>query len=1123
MAVIIETLNPFEPFNAQKTIVESGCTIRQWVQRKFPDTGEFPIATICMVNGRPLKREEWDYAMEKDDVVNFVSLPEGELALIIIAVVISVAAVAVSLLMPIPGPNTPGEHPESDPVFSTKGQTNSIRLGEPIEVHYGRNRVYPSLASRPYFEYRNNDQFQFSLFCIGQGEYTIDQIQIGDTAIENFQEVEFEIVPPASKVSLFPTNVFTSPEAGGQELFGTNEDEYVAPGWVGPFPTNEAGTQATQIQLDFVMPKGLYFLTSKGKLQTRTIQIQAQAREINDLGDPIGAWRNLFVEKKTETFTATKLESSSDLETFVTWEWVKDDVVFSELDSGDPAPGTVTTTYSDGNNDDDPTDRAGVVKTVETILTNTEYFEISGATTTPQRRTFRTEVKLGRYEVRVRRTNIKHLSHKDGHDVIWEAMRAFIDVEQVWGNVTLLAVIIRATNNLNSQTQQRFNVICTRMLAIRDTGGFLPEVQATRSIIWAFVDCFRNVYGGRIFSDAFFDWATLESLDDFYTSRGEFFDWTFRDPITVWEAAKAIARVGRAVPLLPGSQISIKRDGPLDIPVALFNQDNIIEGTFQWEIKLWDLDEHDSLQVEYTDPDTGYKQEQVICALPGDTQDNPRNVRFPGIQDRTHAYREGLYTLATERHLRENVSFETGLEGYLPSFGDLIAVVHDVPKWGQGGYVVHAVKGSSGTYHLWLSEPVEFISGQSHQVFLRGKTGNTIGPLDALETNNLQQIQINSSEDIDFLLGGENEPMLFLFGVANDVTKYLKVIRVEPQGGERIRITGVNDSAIIHSFDDLVPAPIGQRNVPPETPALPTVSGLEITQIDGPLKIVQVSWNASFGAQQYVVQTSHDNENWEEKALTTRTSVQFQTRPGTLYVRVAALNEGQGPWSTASIEVGFLSGINISSPWGNETSWTVSWSEVLDSRGYQVRVHDNSASNPVLKSTTNLGVSSRSFTYDLDDAQLDGNVVREMMVEVDALFEDDTTGNLEVSGSPVQEDLSNPIPSPPTNPSHTFITEDSTGARYRLDWTVPQENDLIRVKVWLSASTGFDPAVLAPEYEETVSAAGHENIPAQVEVSIPLDSSGAHSEHYWRVAVFDVWGNEITTNITAEQVIPAYP
>lgn len=1044
MAIITETPNPFEPLTGMKKHVHpGGVTIRGWLEMTYPGFEEFKVPTICIRNGNPILRKDWDQEIKKDDIVNFVAVV-GDVATIIIAVIVIIAAIVLALVL---RPPTPGVLPASDPVFSVKGQQNEIRLGEPIEVNYGRNRIYPSFASRPFYRYQDNDQFQFSLFCLGQGIYDIEAIQIGDTAIADYQEVTYEVLPPGEQTTLFHTNVYTAVEVNGQTLYMFDEANYPIPdGWVGPFPANPSGTEIFRIELDVTFPKGIFFANKKGKLESITVTFQFERRLIDDAGAPLGDWEPLIT----------------------------------------------------------PT----VVK----------------ATTTPQRTTYSIDVDPGRYEVRGRRVTRADIDATHQSELSWEGLRGFVlGDEPDYGDVTLLAVKIRATSNLNANTQKRFNVIATRKLPIRESGGGFSEPVATRSIIWAFVDVFRNSkYGGRITDESFFDWDALEVLDALYEDRNEHFDWTFRDPLTIWEAAKTIARVGRATPMLVGSLITMKRDGPLELPVALFNPDNIVKGTFEWQVKLWEPNEFDSISVEYTDPSTGYLQEQVLTTLPGGTTDNPQDVRIPGIQDRNHAYHEGLYILASDRYLRENISFETGMEGFLPSFGDLIAVAHDVPQWGQSGYIL-GVEQVGDVYTLSVSEPLIFQDGFTYQILLRGRQAEVIGPITATATDDPKKVTITLDEEVDFLLGGQTEPMLFLFGKTGQITKYGRVVKIEPQGGERIRITMVNDAPVIHSFDSLEAPALVNPSLPPLPPDLPVISDLFLSRLEDPVLTIQASWPAAFGALSYIVQTSEDGENWQLRAETTRPSIQLPVRPGRIYVRVAAINLGQGPWIQRDISVGLVFGLAVATPWTIE--WTATWWENVNIDAYLIKIYDNTESTPVLKRTVQQ--EERGFTYTYDMAVEDDNVVREMLVTVDAMVIQDiiTPGPPIADGAPSSQEISNPIPEAPSNLRYEVLGFIGDNVSVRLSWDYPVEdsslgNELIRVKVWVSDTDGFDPEVVAPIFDYSMPAPDDSaGLPDFYETDIPLESGEIFADHYWRMAVYDVWGNELTSNMTTQRTI----
>ena len=84
-----------------------------------------------------------------------------------------------------------GSSPAPSPTYALSAQGNQARLGQPIPVLYGRHLIYPDIATQPYQEYLNNEQYLYQLHVIGQGEYDLEQLRIEDTPITSFEEVSY--------------------------------------------------------------------------------------------------------------------------------------------------------------------------------------------------------------------------------------------------------------------------------------------------------------------------------------------------------------------------------------------------------------------------------------------------------------------------------------------------------------------------------------------------------------------------------------------------------------------------------------------------------------------------------------------------------------------------------------------------------------------------------------------------------------------------------------------------------------------------------------------------------------------------------------------------------------------
>lgn len=264
---------------------EPGLTLREWLlKRHGQDFVDFQVPTVCNINGKWVLREDWDTRRTKaGDLVQFLTAPGYEMIFyVIVLIVVMVAAI---MLMPVP--KAPGQPPAADPVWKLSGQYNRNRPGEPIEVAYGRCRLWPSYAHRPFTRFEDHKQIQFVLICLGNGYFDIDEIRIEDTPIGNFPEIEHQLLEPGDTLTLFPDNVITVAEIGGIELFAPDQDDYPVDGWFGPFTVNPAGSLANIIEIDLVCPGGLYF-NNDGVYSNIDAMFTFEAREIDDDGAPVG-------------------------------------------------------------------------------------------------------------------------------------------------------------------------------------------------------------------------------------------------------------------------------------------------------------------------------------------------------------------------------------------------------------------------------------------------------------------------------------------------------------------------------------------------------------------------------------------------------------------------------------------------------------------------------------------------------------------------------------------------------------------------------------------------------------------------------------------------------------------
>jgi hypothetical protein len=94
----------------------------------------------------------------------------------------------------IPPPKTPVPKQETTPQsYTVSGTANAAAPFSPIPKIYGTRRIFPQYAASPYNELVGFDQYLRMLFLPGYGPLDISQIKIGDTAIEDYEDVEWEL------------------------------------------------------------------------------------------------------------------------------------------------------------------------------------------------------------------------------------------------------------------------------------------------------------------------------------------------------------------------------------------------------------------------------------------------------------------------------------------------------------------------------------------------------------------------------------------------------------------------------------------------------------------------------------------------------------------------------------------------------------------------------------------------------------------------------------------------------------------------------------------------------------------------------------------------------------------
>lgn len=615
-------------------------------------------------------------------------------------------------------------------------------------------------------------------------------------------------------------------------------------------------------------------------------------------------------------------------------------------DDGDMQPHSITLSIVGERIDDDgfPTGEA-----VELAHPTFTY-----ATKTPQRVTVPGYVPDGRWRVKCARMTPHTTDARYGNDIAWTGLKAFIEDDNVYPNITCMSVKIRLTGQIAGQATRRFKVLKTTKIPTIVDGAWTAPV-ATRSIAWAAADMLRNSVYGRGKPDVQIDLAKLIQLDELWTLRGDTFDGIFDSSRTAWDALCAVLRAGRAYPVQVGSVITFIRDEPQDIVKGVYTPGNIIEGSWETTHVMFAPDSPTSVTVSYID-ERSWTLSTVTCSTDAVVSSTPARIDGFGIVQKGQAIREGLYQAAVNKYRRLLATFETEMQGKIHKRGDAITCSFDVPNWGISGQVTSY---DPATYLFTLDEDIDFEGYTSAWLLLTQHNGYAWGPLKVYPTADPFKVTTNALdlEDAEtrsevslatiMNINSQADLVKFIFGPLR-AGKTFKVISIQHTGEDRVSLAVTIDDPRVYEFETIATSDNIDTGSPtiqlPNIPSIALVTAVITGGID-PVDVT-ISWTpGTFNPSEYVVEYSYNGAVYLPLTTTASTTTSTTLAAGALRFRVAAITGGvKGPYAgTLAIAAPVTgpplvpTGLTASTP-GYNRDVIVNWNSMLRATSYTAEV-----------------------------------------------------------------------------------------------------------------------------------------------------------------------------------------
>jgi predicted phage tail protein len=370
--------------------------------------------------------------------------------------------------------------------------------------------------------------------------------------------------------------------------------------------------------------------------------------------------------------------------------------------------------------------------------------------------------------------------------------------------------------------------------------------------------------------------------------------------VEAFQLVRDICSAFRGMTFYNGESLSIIVDKPRD-PVYLFTADNVVDGVF---VRTFPSEKtmYTSCNVMFDDEENQYEQDVEPVFNPDAAMrfgHNPTSITAIGCTRRTEANRRGRWILQTNLSAT-TVSFSTGLEGMIPSCGDVIYVAD--PHW-------------QSAFNLVLSGRVMEVSGV--QVFLAYRCDAKAGDTLILNTDDGKPVRRTIAN-----VSADGKTLTLNVGYNFDVAPdSVFLIESDQLAAEQYVVTRIEKGSDDDEFTFAITATQYDPNkydaidngvitdgrptsvVDPDSLGAP--KGLTISSFS---RIVQgmsvetmvIGWSAVQYAKLYEVQWRKDGGNWNNVPRTATTQVDIEgIYAGEYQARVRCISGGNvaSPWS----------------------------------------------------------------------------------------------------------------------------------------------------------------------------------------------------------------------------------
>jgi hypothetical protein len=377
--------------------------------------------------------------------------------------------------------------------------------------------------------------------------------------------------------------------------------------------------------------------------------------------------------------------------------------------------------------------------------------------------------------------------------VQWYALRGrLLERPTSYPGVTCIAMTVRTGSRLSAQSDRQVSLVATRIY----------EDGESRSISGAI----QHICQSLPTNEAAYDEEELAELQaEYWTPRGETFDYSFDKQVTAKEALQTVMNAGMSFLSIEDSKITAIREGVKPITGAITPHEQASELVTSFVSPS--ADDYSGVDVKYIDPVT-FGVEIVECRLPGIDPLKIETYTLDGVQDRTRAWRIGMRRLMKYQYQRLTHKTETELSALAYRMLDHVVMTDDIPGNQTISSIIESAEdiGSgewAGKTLITSSEDLDW-TFDNPRVLIKYQDGTVSPLLTPIRVNETQLLVTTASIESDF--DWSIEPPRMVFCSSSKVGYSAIIEAIEPDQDGRCSVTAKQYSDAFYQYDDSIPA-----------------------------------------------------------------------------------------------------------------------------------------------------------------------------------------------------------------------------------------------------------------------------------------------------------------------------